>query len=236
MKQYLDLQRKILGLSVYRLDSNDRVMTDGILKFNLTEGFPLLTTKTINLKPILDELILFIKKDKEQWDNIVDDIMMDSPCSIVGKDFHKSFHTEEIPPDDMEAIREDYKYKLPRTLTKEEFEARLPKRYLNVVIKDFKNSNFFSEVPHMTAFNATLLQMIASQVNMIPKLFTWISRSVYINTTEVKQMKVQVERQPYPLPQLFINPNVKSITDYTSNDFQLYNYENHPTLNPSTTH
>lgn len=231
MEQHLDLQRLILTMG-NKKDSNYHGKMLSVfganMKFDLREGLPLSTTNQIDLGVILKDLI-------NELNNSNNDEL--TPFSIecynylgfykfVGHYELYNLDTPNIPTNEMEEIRDTYRYKLPRTLSSDEFESKLPKQYLDMKLY-IPKCDIFKECNYNIAFYSTLLMILAERANMVPRFLFWSCGHVTLDENYISAAKTELERTPFSLPKLMINPNVKSYKDYTLNDFQLYEYESH---------
>ncbi|MFA7402324.1 MAG: thymidylate synthase, partial [Bacteroidales bacterium] len=91
-----------------------------------------------------------------------------------------------------------------------------------------RSADAFLGVPFNVASYALLTMMIAQVCNLKPKQFVHTFGDLHLYANHIEQAKLQIQRTPYPLPQMEINPEIKTITDFTYQDFQLKNYEFHP--------
>tara|TARA_R110002012_G_scaffold314219_4_gene526690 strand:- start:856 stop:1581 length:726 start_codon:yes stop_codon:yes gene_type:complete len=234
MEKYLELQQNIITTGNDKegpgFIGKNRSLFSVDLSFDLNDGLPILTTNQIDLG---DVLTLIIKA----LNNIDNYPLPTFESGYCHHGFHKflgfnqmyNLNTRNIPTSHMDSIREEYRYKLPRTLTKEEFESKLPTMYLDIKVYQ-PTAEVFTEAALDITFYSTLLMIFAERVNMIPRFVHWSCGHAYITKQNFSAVKNQLNRKPFKLPKLVINGNVANIRDYTLNDFQLYGYESHTAL------
>ena len=256
MKQYQDLLRKILEQGSYK---SDRTGTGTYsifghqMRFDLSEGFPLLTTKKLHLRSIIYELLWFLQGDtnirylKDNgvsiWDEWADENGDLGP--IYGKQW-RSWATPDGGSVDqitqlIEQIRtnpdsrrlmvcawnvgEIDKMALPPCHVLFQF-------YVNngeISCQLYQRSaDVFLGVPFNIASYTLLLMMVAQVCGLKPKEFIHTLGDAHIYSNHVEQAKLQLTREPRPLPVMHINPNVKDIFSFHYEDFQLEGYDPHP--------
>jgi thymidylate synthase len=256
MKQYLDLLAHVLHEGVPK---NDRTGTGTIsifgsqMRFNLDDGFPLLTTKKLHVKSIIYELLWFLRGDTNIrylhdhgvhiWDEWADKNGDLGP--IYG------YQWRSWP--DYQGGSIDQISEVIRMLKENPESRRLIVSAWNV--GNLKNMNlppchaffqFYTEngrlslqlyqrsadvflgVPFNIASYALLLMMIAQVTGFRPGDFVHTFGDAHIYLNHLEQAKLQLTRSTYPLPQMKINPDVKSILDFQYEDFELVNYVAHP--------
>lgn len=91
-----------------------------------------------------------------------------------------------------------------------------------------RSSDMFLGVPFNIASYALLLAMVAQVTGLKPGIFTHTSGDTHIYLNHFEQVKTQLSRKPYPLPTLWLNPEIKSLYDFTMDDIKLENYQSHP--------
>ena len=256
MKQYQDLLRKILEQGSYK---SDRTGTGTYsifghqMRFDLSEGFPLLTTKKLHLRSIIYELLWFLQGDtnihylKDNgvsiWDEWADENGDLGP--VYGKQW-RSWATPDGGSVDqitqlIEQIRtnpdsrrlmvcawnvgEIDKMALPPCHVLFQF-------YVNngeISCQLYQRSaDVFLGVPFNIASYTLLLMMVAQVCGLKPKEFIHTLGDAHIYSNHVEQAKLQLTREPRPLPVMHINPNVKDIFSFHYEDFQLEGYDPHP--------
>ena len=256
MKQYQDLLRKILEQGSYK---SDRTGTGTYsifghqMRFDLSEGFPLLTTKKLHLRSIIYELLWFLQGDtnirylKDNgvsiWDEWADEHGDLGP--IYGKQWRSwatpdGGHVDQITqliqqiktnPDSRRLmvcawnVGEIDKMALPPCHVLFQF-------YVNngeISCQLYQRSaDVFLGVPFNIASYTLLLMMVAQVCELKPKAFIHTLGDAHIYSNHVEQAKLQLTREPRPLPVMHINPNVKDIFSFHYEDFQLEGYDPHP--------
>ncbi|MDD4141421.1 MAG: thymidylate synthase [Bacteroidales bacterium] len=256
MKQYLELLSKILTDGNVREDRTG-TGTKGIfgyqMRFNLEDGFPILTTKKLHLKSIIYELLWFLRGDtniaylKEHnvsiWDEWAD---ADGNLGPVYGAQWRSW--QSVTGETIDQISE-----VVDSLKNNPFSRRhivsawnvgdlkriaLPPCHLmfQFYVADDKLScmlyqrscDVFLGVPFNIASYALLTMMMAQVTGYKPGEFVHTLGDAHIYLNHIEQSELQLTRQPYPLPRMKINPDVKSIFDFKYEDFSLENYTAHP--------
>lgn len=256
MKQYLDLLQHIKDNGNFKADRTGTGTYSVFgyqMRFDLSEGFPVLTTKKLHLRSIIYELLWFLKgesniqylKDNKVsiWDEWADENGDLGP--VYGKQWRKwecadgsvvdqisnLIHQIKKNPDSRRLIVSAWnvadieKMKLPPChvlfqfyVSNGEISCQLYQRSADV----------FLGVPFNIASYALLLMMIAQVCDLKPKHFIHTFGDVHIYSNHMEQVDLQLSRTPKTLPTMNINPNVKSIFDFTYEDFELINYNPDP--------
>lgn len=252
MKQYLDLLQRILDEGAYK---GDRTGTGTYsifghqMRFDLSEGFPVLTTKKLHLRSIIYELLWFLKGDSNIkylkdngvsiWDEWADENGDLGP--VYGKQW-RAWETaggtvidqiqqvvEQIQknPDSRRLIVSAWnvadvdKMKLPPCHVLFQF-------YVNngeISCQLYQRSaDVFLGVPFNIASYSLLLMMVAQVCNLKPKHFVHTFGDAHLYSNHIDQAKLQLTRTPKILPVMLLNPEVKSIFDFKYEDFSLQNY------------
>lgn len=309
MKQYLELLEDIMENGVDKGDrtgTGTRSVFGRQMRFNLQEGFPLITTKKLHLKSIIHELLWFIKGDTNIkylndngvtiWDEWADEKGELGP--VYGKQWRawRNFSVEKSMPDsygenyqinkkqDIDQLswvidrlktnpdcrriivsawnvadipnmalapchclfqfytspfktfseRVDAYYKnggelLPKYLPPEKEDEYLPTRKLSCQLYQ-RSCDTFLGVPFNIASYALLTMMVAQCVNMVPGEFIWTGGDTHIYSNHFEQVREQLSREPFSLPKMKINPDVKDIFSFKYEDFTLENYQCHPRI------
>ncbi|KOH45364.1 thymidylate synthase [Sunxiuqinia dokdonensis] len=256
MKQYLDLLDHVTKNGVKK---EDRTGTGTIsvfghqMRFNLEEGFPVLTTKKLHLKSIIHELLWFLDGDtnnntlKEKgvriWNEWADE---DGNLGHIYGYQWRSWPTPDGQHIDqisevVQAIKNNPNSRrliVSAWNVGELDQMNLPPCHLlfQFYVADGKLScqlyqrscDVFLGVPFNIASYALLTMMMAQVTGLKPGEFVWTGGDVHIYLNHLEQVKLQLTRVPKKLPQMKINPNVKSIFDFKFEDFELINYEAHP--------
>jgi thymidylate synthase len=256
MKQYINLLQHILDNGVTKEDrtGTGTISTFGYqMRFNLQEGFPVVTTKKLHLKSIIHELLWFLNGDtnaKYLQDNGVR--IWNEWADENGDLGHiYGFQWRSWPGYKGETI--DQITEAVETIKKNPDSRRIIVSAWNVA--DLPNMNLppchaffqfyvangklscqlyqrsadsFLGVPFNIASYALLTLMMAQVTGLEPGDFVHTFGDLHIYTNHIEQVKLQLSRDPYPLPQMKINPEVKSIFDFKYDDFELVNYQSHP--------
>ena len=256
MKQYLDLLDRILPEGVKK---EDRTGTGTIsvfgnqMRFNLEEGFPLLTTKKLHLKSIIYELLWFLRGDtnikylKDHgvsiWDEWADENGELGP--VYGHQW-RSWPDEnggtidqiqnvvnqiKNNPDSRRMIvsawnvAEVERMALPPCHTMFQFYVANGRLSLQLYQR---SADTFLGVPFNIASYALLLQMMAQVTGLKAGDFIHTTGDTHLYLNHIEQAKLQLTRAPRPLPRMVINPDVKDIFDFKYEDFQLEGYDPWP--------
>ena len=256
MKQYLDLLDRILTKGVKK---EDRTGTGTIsvfgnqMRFNLEDGFPLLTTKKLHLKSIIYELLWFLRGDtnikylKDHgvsiWDEWADENGELGP--VYGHQW-RSWPDEnggtidqiqnvvnqiKNNPDSRRMIvsawnvAEVERMALPPCHTMFQFYVANGRLSLQLYQR---SADTFLGVPFNIASYALLLQMMAQVTGLKAGDFIHTTGDTHLYLNHIEQAKLQLTRTPRPLPRMIINPDVKDIFDFKYEDFQLEGYDPWP--------
>lgn len=256
MKQYQDLLRTILETGAYK---SDRTGTGTYsifgyqMRFDLSQGFPLLTTKKLHLRSIIYELLWFLQGDtnirylKDHgvsiWDEWAD------PNGDLGPVYGHQWRSWSTPdggkidqitqliehiktnPDSRRLmvcawnVGEIDKMALPPCHVLFQFYVNNGEISLQLYQR---SADVFLGVPFNIASYTLLLMMVAQVCGLKPKEFVHTLGDAHIYSNHVEQAKLQLSRDPRPLPTMRINPEVKDIFSFQYEDFQLENYDPHP--------
>lgn len=256
MRQYLDLLQRILTEGVDKGDrtgTGTRSVFGHQMRFDLADGFPLLTTKKLHLKSIIYELLWFLKGDTNarylqdhgvriwnewaapngelghiygyQWrswpdyaggsiDQIsqaVDDIKNnpDSRRIIVS-----AWNVADLPNMALPPCHAFFQFYVAN--------GRLSLQLYQ------RSADTFLGVPFNIASYSLLLMMMAQVTGLQPGEFIHTLGDTHLYLNHLDQARLQLEREPRPLPRMVINPDVKSIFDFDYDDFKLEGYDPHP--------
>lgn len=267
MQQYLRLLRHIMDHGV---EKNDRTGTGTIscfgyqMRFDLQQGFPLVTTKKLHLKSIIHELLWFLQGDtnigylKEHgvriWDEWADENGNLGP--VYGKQWRSWPVASGGSIDQMTQLIEQLKtnpdsrrlivnawnvgdladmalspchclfqfYTVPPDKGKGEEKRRLSCQLYQ------RSADVFLGVPFNIASYALLTLMIAQVTDMIPHEFIHTFGDVHLYKNHLEQAQLQLSHNPFPLPEMKLNPEVKDIFSFKYDDFTLENYQCHPAI------
>lgn len=259
MRQYLDLVRRIFDEGVRK---DDRTGTGTIsvfghqMRFNLEDGFPLLTTKKLHLKSIIYELLWFLRGDTNVKYLQEHGVRIWNEWADEKGDLGHIYGYQWRSWPDYEGGFVDQISEVVDTIRHNPDSRRMIVSAWNVA--DLKNMHLppchllfqfyvvdgrlsmqmyqrsadtFLGVPFNIASYALLLQMVAQVTGLKPGDFVHTIGDAHIYLNHVEQMKLQLTREPRPLPVMKINPDVKSIFDFKFEDFQLENYNPWPHIN-----
>jgi thymidylate synthase len=258
MKQYLDLLQHILDNGTFKADRTGTGTYSVFgyqMRFDLKEGFPLLTTKKLHLRSIIHELLWFLRGDtniaylKENgvtiWDEWADENGDLGP--VYGKQWRSWETANGDSVDQISELIEMIKNNPDsrRMLICAWNVGDVPKMALppcHVLFQFYVNNgelscqlyqrsaDLFLGVPFNIASYSLLLMMIAQVCNLTPRYFIHTFGDVHIYSNHLDQAKLQLSRTPKALPEMEINPWVTSIFDFKYEDFQLKNYNPDPTI------
>jgi len=266
MRQYLDLVKHVLE---HGNEKGDRTGTGTKsvfgyqMRFDLSEGFPMVTTKKLHLKSIIHELLWFIKGDTNVkylqdngvriWNEWADENGDLGP--VYGHQW-RNWNSESL--DQLAEVIETLKSNpnsrrmlvsawnpsvLPNTNVSfsenvANGKAALPPchAFFQFYVADGKlscqlyqrSADVFLGVPFNIASYALLTMMMAQVCGYEAGDFVHTFGDAHIYSNHFEQVELQLTREPYPLPTMKINPEVKSIFDFTFEDFELVNYQHHP--------
>lgn len=256
MKQYLDLLQRILDEGT---EKNDRTGTGTIsifghqMRFNLEEGFPLLTTKKLHLKSIIYELLWFLKGDTNVkylqdngvriWNEWADE--HGDLGHIYGYQWRSWPRPDGTTLDQIAQVVHDIKHNpdsrrlivsawnagdienmaLPPCHAL--FQFYVAKGKLSCQLYQ-RSADTFLGVPFNIASYALLTMMMAQVCGLQPGEFVHTLGDTHIYLNHIEQVKLQLTREPRPLPRMVINPEVKDIFAFRYEDFELRDYNPHP--------
>jgi thymidylate synthase len=256
MKQYLNLLETILENGV---EKKDRTGTGTIsvfghqMRFDLNEGFPVITTKKLHLKSIIHELLWFLAGDTNVkylqdngvriWNEWADD--NGELGHIYGYQWRSwpapdGKHIDQISrvvdsiknnPDSRRHIVSAWnvgdldKMNLPPCHVLFQFYVAGGKLSCQLYQR---SADVFLGVPFNIASYALLNLMMAQAIGLEPGDFVHTFGDVHIYSNHIEQVKLQLTREPFPLPTMKINPEIKSIFDFKFEDFELLDYQAHP--------
>ncbi|HEX6915911.1 MAG TPA: thymidylate synthase [Chitinophagaceae bacterium] len=256
MQQYLDLLRHILDHGVQKTDRTGTGTTSCFgyqMRFDLAEGFPMVTTKKLHLKSIVHELLWFLKGEtniaylKENgvsiWNEWADENGELGP--VYGKQWRSWTGADGKTIDQIsEVIAQIKKNPDSRRLIVSAWNvAELPQMALMPCHALFqfyvaegklscqlyqRSADVFLGVPFNIASYALLTLMVAQVCDLQPGEFIHTFGDVHLYSNHIEQAKLQLSRTPFPLPQMKINPAVKDIFGFKFDDFELLNYQSHP--------
>jgi thymidylate synthase len=258
MKTYQDLLTRVLDQGVKR---SDRTGTGTLsvfghqMRFDLAQGFPLVTTKKVHLKSIVHELLWFLKGEtntrylKENsvtiWDEWAD------PDGNLGPVYGAQWRswgtaTGQRVDQISQVIEQIRKNPESRRLIVSAWnvgeldQMALPPchAFFQFYVANGKlscqlyqrSADVFLGVPFNIASYALLTMMVAQVTDLLPGDFVHTLGDTHLYLNHIEQAKLQLTREPRPLPKMRLNPAVRSIFDFRYEDFALTDYESHPPI------
>ncbi len=255
MQQYHDLLRHILDHGVKKEDRTG-VGTLSVfgyqMRFDLTQGFPLVTTKKMHLKSVIHELLWFLRGDTNVqylhdngvtiWDEWADadgnlgpiyghqwrswtthhNATFDQIDNVIGQIKHNPDSRRLIVSAWNVADIEQMKLPPCHCL----FQFYVANGRLSCQLYQ-RSADTFLGVPFNIASYALLTLMIAQVCDLQPGELIHTLGDTHIYLNHLEQVQRQLEREPYPLPRMVINPDVHAIFDFRYEDFTLENYQSH---------
>jgi thymidylate synthase len=256
MKQYIDLLNYVIKNGTQK---SDRTGTGTISvfgyqsRFDLAEGFPVLTTKKLHLKSIIHELLWFLTGDTNVkylqengvriWNEWADENGELGP--VYGYQWRSwptpdGQHIDQITQvvNSIKNNPDSRRHLISAWNVGQIDQMKLPPCHLLVqfYVADGKlscqlyqrSADIFLGVPFNIASYALLTLIMAQVCGLKPGEFVHTLGDAHIYLNHMEQVKLQLSREPYPLPQMKINPEVKSIFDFKYEDFELIGYQAHP--------
>lgn len=256
MKQYLDLLSHVLEKGEAR---DDRTGTGTIslfgyqMRFDLSDGFPVITTKKIHLKSIIHELLWFLTGDTNIrylqengvriWNEWADE--NGNLGHIYGYQWRSwptpdGKHVDQITSlvNDIKSNPQSRRLIVSAWNVGELNKMNLPPCHIlfQFYVNNGKlscqlyqrSADIFLGVPFNIASYALLTMMMAQVTGLKPGEFIHTLGDAHIYNNHIEQVKLQLTREPYPLPQMKVNPDVKDIFSFRYEDFELINYQSHP--------
>jgi len=255
MRQYLQLMKHVLENGTKK---EDRTGTGTLsvfgyqMRFNLREGFPLVTTKKLHLKSIIHELLWFLKGDtnigylKQHgvsiWDEWADENGNLGP--IYGAQW-RSWNSASGPVDQISQLigqikknPDSRRHMVSAWNVGELDNMALPPCHIlfQFYVANGKlscqlyqrSADIFLGVPFNIASYALFTMMIAQVCDLQAGEFIHTFGDAHLYLNHLEQTRLQLTREPRPLPEMHINPTIKNILEFTYNDFQLTGYDPHP--------
>jgi len=256
MKQYLDLLNHVLQHGV---EKPDRTGTGTIsvfgyqMRFDLMEGFPVMTTKKLHLRSIIHELLWFLKGETNLrylhdnkvtiWDEWADE--SGELGHIYGYQWRSWPKADGTHIDQISAVLNSLKHNpdsrrhiVSAWNVGELDQMALPPCHLlfqfyvangRLSCQMYQRScDIFLGVPFNIASYALLTMMMAQVTSLQPGEFVHTLGDAHIYLNHIDQVKLQLTREPFPLPEMRLNPAVKDLFAFQYQDFELVNYQSHP--------
>ncbi len=256
MKPYLDLMRQVLERGAEKADrtgTGTRSVFGWQMRFDLSEGFPLVTTKKLHLRSIIHELLWFLQGTTNVaylrehgvtiWDEWADEQGELGP--VYGHQWRAwpkpDGGTIDQISDVIERIRRDPDSR--RLIVSAWNVADLPRMALAPCHAFFqfyvaggrlscqmyqRSADIFLGVPFNIASYALLTHMVAQQCDLQVGDFVWTGGDCHLYLNHLEQAMLQLERAPFPLPKLSLKRRPESIFDYRYDDFEITGYQSHP--------
>ena len=258
MKQYLDLLDHVLKNGPRK---SDRTGTGTIsvfgyqMRFDLNEGFPVMTTKKLHLRSIIHELLWFLKGETNVkylndnkvtiWNEWADENGDLGP--IYGYQWRSwptadGQHIDQISQlvNSIKTNPDSRRHLINAWNVGEISKMALPPCHIlfQFYVADGRlscqlyqrSADIFLGVPFNIASYALLTLMMAQVCGLKPGDFVHTFGDAHIYLNHVDQVNLQLSRKPFPLPEMKLNPEIKSIFDFKFEDFELVNYQAHPTI------
>ncbi len=258
MKQYLDLMKKVLEEGTFKNDrtgTGTRSIFGHQMRFNLQDGFPLVTTKRCHLRSIIHELLWFLKGDTNIaylhennvtiWDEWADENGDLGP--VYGKQWRAwptpdGSHIDQLTtvlsqlkndPDSRRIIVSAWNVgelnKMALAPCHAFFQFYVADGKLSCQLYQ-RSCDVFLGLPFNIASYALLVHMVAQQCDLIPGDFVWTGGDTHLYMNHMEQTHLQLTREPRPLPQLVIKRRPDSLFDYQFDDFEIVGYDPHPAI------
>ncbi|HEV2707202.1 MAG TPA: thymidylate synthase [Pyrinomonadaceae bacterium] len=256
MRQYLDFLDHILKNGALKSDrtGTGTISTFGYqMRFNLEEGFPVLTTKKLHLRSVIHELLWFLSGDtnikylKEHgvsiWDEWADEEGNLGP--VYGKQWRRWETADGRTIDQMSRLIDEIRSnpdsrrlivlawnvgELDRMALPPchlLFQFYVVNGKLSCLLFQ-RSADAFLGVPFNLTSYSLLTHMVAQQCDLGVGEFIWTSGDCHIYLNHLEQVKLQLQRDPYPLPRLVIKRKPSSLFDYRFEDFEIVDYRFHP--------
>ena len=256
MKQYLDLLQDILDNGIYKDDrtgTGTRSVFGRQLRFNLGDGFPLITTKKLHLRSIIYELLWFLTGDTNTrflrengvriWDEWADENGDLGP--VYGRQWRawqtadgevidqisNVVHNIKTDPDSRRLIVNAWNVGELKKMALQPchvlFQFYVGNGKLSCQMYQ-RSADVFLGLPFNIASYSLLTHMMAQQCDLDAGDFSIVIGDTHLYENHLEQARLQITRDPLPLPQLNIHRKPSSIFDYKFEDFEIVNYKFHP--------
>ncbi len=256
VQQYLDLMRHVLNQGTVKSDrtgTGTRSVFGHQMRFDLADGFPMVTTKKLHMRSIIHELLWFISGDTNVkylrennvsiWDEWADD------DGNLGPVYGKQWRSWDTPDGrvidqltnviDQIRVNPDSRRLIVNAWNVGELDQMaLPPCHMmfQFYVADGRlscqlyqrSADIFLGVPFNIASYALLLAMVAQVTGLEPGEFVHTLGDAHLYDNHLVQAQTQLGREPRPLPKLILNPTVTSIIDFTFDDVAVVDYDPHP--------
>jgi len=258
MQQYLNLLQHIIDNGAEKTDrtgTGTKSCFGYQMRFNLAEGFPMVTTKKLHLKSIIYELLWFLNGDTnikylnengvriwDEWADKNGDLgpvygkqwrSWEAPNGVVIDQITELIEQIKKTPDSRRLIVSAWNVgdlsKMALMPCHNMFQFYVADGKLSCQLYQ-RSADVFLGVPFNIASYALLTMMIASVCNLEYGDFVHSFGDVHLYNNHVEQANLQLSRKPFPLPTMKINKEVKDIFSFQFSDFTLENYESHPSI------
>ncbi len=258
MKNYLDLLRRVLeegDVKDDRTGTGTRAVFGAQLRFDLADGFPLVTTKKLHLKSIVHELLWFLsgetniaylkKNGVRIWDEWADEDGELGP--VYGAQWRRWRAPDGRTIDQVATVVEqvrttpDSRRMIVSAWNVADLDA-MALQPCHVLFQFYvargrlscqlyqRSADLFLGVPFNIASYALLTAMMAQQCDLEPGEFVWTGGDCHLYHDHVEQARLQLEREPLPPPTLVIRRRPDSLFDYRFGDFEFVDYRHHPPI------
>ena len=258
MRQYLELMHHVMENGTTKMDRTG-VGTISVfgyqMRFDLADGFPLLTTKKLHLRSIIYELLWFLRGDTNVrylqdngvtiWDEWADENGELGP--VYGHQWRSWDAADRTTIDQIANVVEQIQTKPDsrRLIVSAWNVGEIDKMALppcHCLFQFYvaagrlscqlyqRSADIFLGVPFNIASYALLTQMVAQVTGLRPGEFVHTFGDAHLYLNHLEQARLQLSRDPYPLPVMQLNPAIQSIFDFDYGDFQLLDYQSHPRI------
>jgi len=258
MRQYLDMMRHVMEHGARK---TDRTGTGTLsvfghqLRFDLAQGFPLVTTKKVHTRSIVYELLWFLRGDTNVrwlqergvtiWNEWADGQGELGP--VYGRQWRSWGTPDGRAVDQMARVVEQLRSdpdsrriivsawnvgelgQMALAPCHAFFQFYVAEGRLSCQLYQ-RSCDIFLGVPFNIASYALLTHMLAAQCDLAPGDFIWTGGDCHLYLNHLEQARLQLEREPYPLPQLVLRRRPPSLFEYEYEDFEITGYQHHPAI------
>jgi thymidylate synthase len=238
MRTYLDLMQRVLDEGVKQ---EDRTGTGTLslfgaqMRFHLDQGFPLLTTKKLHLRSIIVELLWFLRGDTNvRWLQERNVSIWRDWESADGRHIDQIANLIELIRNDPSSRRQIVTAWNPGEIHRMAlapchclFQTQVAAGRLNLQLYQ-RSADLFLGVPFNIASYALLTHMLARECGLEPGVFVWTGGDVHLYSNHLDQARLQLNREPRPLPTLVLKDRGQDLFSYEPEDFAFEGYDPHP--------